>query len=444
MPMSALVPPKLWTAHFSWSALRRSVAATLALGLALGCALASSVAAQERNVGTAIVLAILALVLAAVISLTVVPRLALRVRRDWPGLSFSVTREGWFCAVSLVVLALAALNTGNNLIFVIFSAALATLAVSELLSSTNLSRLHLEIQLPEVVNARQEFLSTISLDNRKRLGSSFSIWMEGQESGRNLAPARSDRKVVFGQGRHAYFSFLAASERSSQRVSIQLGKRGQYFQAEIRISSRFPFGFVKKSKLISICQDLIVLPEVDPPGEFLELLPLLNGALESHYRGSGSDLYSIRDYSSRENARFLDWKATAKTGRLQLREFTREDDRQCCFVFDSLFESFGESDRPGFEKAVTLCANAARHFHRMGIEIRLMTPETSTTFSRSHDGLLAILKMLALIEPAPGGPYSFREVSNEMAFKVLFTPHRHGAIPTPVWNSSQVFYMNEL
>ena len=83
--MSVLDLHKFWSAHFSWSGLRRSVAATLALGLALGCALASSVAAQEGNVGTAIVLAVLALLLATVISLTVVPRLALRVRRDWPG-----------------------------------------------------------------------------------------------------------------------------------------------------------------------------------------------------------------------------------------------------------------------------------------------------------------------------------------------------------------------
>jgi uncharacterized protein (DUF58 family) len=442
--MSVLDFPKLRITHFSWSGLRRSVAATLALGLALGCALASSVAGQEGNVGTAIVLALLALLLAVVISLTVVPRLVLRVRRDWPGFSFSVTREGWFCVASMVVLALAALNTGNNLIFVIFSAALATLVVSELLSNLNLSRLQLQMQIPDVINARQEFLSVINLDNRKHRVASFSIEVEGQEPGGDPVLAGSEKKIIFGQGRHAYFSFLAASKRCYQKVPLQLGARGLYSQPGIRISSRFPFGFVKKSRLVSIGQDLIALPEVNPPGEFLELLPLLNGALESHYRGSGSDLYSIRDYSSRENARFLDWKATAKTGRLQLREFTREDDRQCCFVFDNLFENFTEPDRVGFEKAVTLCANAVRHFHEMGIEIRLITPETSTTFSKSHDGLLAILKMLALIEPARGVPYSFRDPSNEMAFKVLFTSHRRRTIPTSVWNSSQVFYMNEL
>ena len=358
--------------------------------------------------------------------------------------AFSITREGWFCIVSLVVLALAALNTGNNLIFVIFSAALAALVVSEFLSSVNLSRLHLQMQFPDVINAGQEFLSTINLGNQKRWASSFSIEVEGQNPRQSSASARNERKVILSQGRHAYFSYLAADQRSYRRVPTRLDRRGQYSQPKIGISSRFPFGFVKKSRLISIDQDLLVLPEVNSPGEFLELLPLLNGALESHYRGSGSDLYSIRDYSSRDNARFLDWKATAKTGRLQLREFTREDDRQCCFVFDNVFEDFRESDRPGFEKAVTLCANAARHFHQMGVEIRLVTAETSTTFSQSRDALLAILKMLAVIEPVLGIPYSFWDVSSELAFKVLLTSHRRGTIPTSVWNSSQVFYMNEL
>jgi len=439
--MSVLNPAKFGTSHLSWSSLGRSVLATLALGLALGCALASSSAAQEGNVVTAIVLAALSLILAIVISVTVVPRLALRVRQEWPRLSFSMTREGWLSILSLVVLALAAFNTGNNLIFVIFSATLATLIVSEFISSINFRRLNLRVQIPEVINAREPFLFVVSLYNRKKWIPSFSILVEGQEFGSNSKG--NDKRRIFRQGHYAQFSFVAAGNQSRLSIPLQLDHRGQYTQPKISISSRFPFGFVEKTRLLAIDQDLVVLPEIQPPEEFLELLPLLNGAWESHYRGWGTDLHSIRDYSIRDSARFLDWKATAKTGRLQVREFTREDDRQCCFVFDNIFSDFQESDRLGFEKSVTLCANAARHFHYKGIEIRLVTPGASTAFSKSREGLLAILNLLALIEPVLGSPYSFSEVSSEMAFKVLFTPHRRGTIPTRVWNSSQVFYMNQ-
>jgi len=440
MPAADL--PRFWTTQRS--AFGRSLLATLALGLALGCALASSVAAQEGNVATAIVLAVLSLLLAAVISLTVVPRLALRVRRDWPRLTFSISKEGWFCVLSLAVVALAAVNTGNNLIFVIFSAALATLIVSQFLSSLNLARLTLEVRLPEVVNAGEQFLVMFNVRNSKTWIPSFSVQVEGHESKASTASAGPEKRCIFAQHSQAHFCFLPAGSGSRLRLGMCLDRRGQYSQPEIQISSRFPFGFVKRTRRLPINRDLLVLPGMESPGEFLECLPLLNGALVSRYRGWGTDLHSIRDYSLSDNARFLDWKATAKTSKLQFREFTREDDRQCCFVFDNVFSDFQESDRIGFERAVALCANAARHFHEMGIEIRLVTPEASTTFSKSPDGLLAILKMLALIEPALASPYSFSDLSGEIVFKVIFTPRRRRTIPTPIWNSSQVFYISEL
>ena len=74
--------------HLNWRQLRASLAATLALGLALGAALASSLAAVEGNTAAAISLAIFSLLLAAVVSLTVVPRLFQRARREW--LRFSI------------------------------------------------------------------------------------------------------------------------------------------------------------------------------------------------------------------------------------------------------------------------------------------------------------------------------------------------------------------
>jgi len=45
-----------------------------------------------------------------------------------------------------------------------------------------------------------------------------------------------------------------------------------------------------------------------------------SGELESYQRGRGNDLYSIRDYQFNDSARHVDWKATARTGVLQVRE----------------------------------------------------------------------------------------------------------------------------
>ncbi len=428
---------------FSWRELRNSLLSTLALGLALGCALASSVAAQEGNIATAIALAGLSLVLAAIISITVVPRLLRRARSEWLRLSFSITGEGWFYVVTLLVIAVAAFNTGNNLIFIIFSATLSALVVSEAISSINLKRLAVDLELPDVIAAQQPFCLALHLRNLKPWLPSFSLTLAGP-----LPPAASKEpsthRCLFEGGFQLYFPFLSGGVQSRQQVEIQMPRRGKYRQESLDICTGFPFGFVIKRKEVAVQQEVIVLPELELPEEFFEMLPLLTGAFESHCRGWGTDLYSIRDYSHGDNARFLDWKATAKTGSLKLREFNQEENRKCCLVFDNGVQTFDETKRPAFEKAVRLCANTARHFQEMGSEIRLVTPIASTRFSKSSEGLLEMLKILAVIEPFSGKTHSVLDLANDSAFKILFTNCQRGAIPTTVWNSSHVVFIQEL
>jgi hypothetical protein len=84
----------------------------------------------QRSRGTqfaAISLAIFSLLLAAVVSLTVVPRLFQRARREWLRFSIQIAREGWVFLFHPFDRCVAAFNTGNNLIFIILSAALGPL-----------------------------------------------------------------------------------------------------------------------------------------------------------------------------------------------------------------------------------------------------------------------------------------------------------------------------
>ncbi len=532
--------PKRWRWHFSWREFRNSLLATLVLGLALGSALASTVAAKEGKITVAFTLAMISLVLAFVIALTVVPKLFRRARQETLTFSinfkgetwfyvlflavvsiagfiskrslafvipaagvaallfrkarrksepffFSITHEGWFYLLALLIVAVAAFNTGNNLIFIILSAGLSLVVVSEILSSLNLWRLDFNLDLPATVPARQEFKATLSLHNLKVSIPSFSLIVTntnaiskvtqtdspakphpstglrppspqgrgaGSEGNCHTKYVCTSREAPFSYiprdghfslgGLHAYFPFLSGSTLSHQTKSLRFPRRGLYCQNELEISTRFPFGFARKRKKSPHRREIIVLPEVEPPNEFFEMLPLLNGAFESYLRGPGSDLYSIRDYSCRDNARFLDWKATAKTGQLMVREFTREDDRKCCLIFDNFFEDFSDTNGPAFEKAVKLCANAARHFHEMDSEIRLVTSNAATDFSKSADGLLEILKLLALVEPSSQKVQPISELASDTAFKILFTASRPGEIPTKVWSSSHVVFIREL
>src|SRR5258708_8307390 len=100
-------------------------------------------------------------------------------------------------------------------------------------------------------------------------------------------------------------------------------------------------------------------PPVEPTDQFFEVLPLITGEFETFARGRGSDLYRIREYMPEDSARHVDWKATAKSGSLKVREFSREDERKLCIVFDN--PEAGMISSPAYQPGVNLPPSLSRH-----------------------------------------------------------------------------------
>src|SRR5207302_8750229 len=126
--------------------------------------------------------------------------------------------------------------------------------------------------------------------------------------------------------------------------------------------SRCPFGLLARPGKVSMARAILVYPRIERTDEAFEILPLVRGEWESFVRGRGSDLYRIRGYMPEDSARHVDWKATAKSGSLKVREFSREDDRKLRIVFDN--PSPGVVPEPAYENAVRLAASLAWHFAR--------------------------------------------------------------------------------
>ena len=87
------------------------------LGLAFAVALFSTVTRESGNVWATLILGSIALLLATLVGVTTVPYLARRVAaaRVREALDYEVTRAGTIYAVIVIVIGVAALNTGNNL-----------------------------------------------------------------------------------------------------------------------------------------------------------------------------------------------------------------------------------------------------------------------------------------------------------------------------------------
>src|SRR2546430_13892005 len=128
-----------------------------ALSGALLLALYSSAAAEFGQIVLASTSALAALAIAGWVAVTLVPALARRTPLRWIGykIEYRISREGWIYFGGLLLVALAALNTANNLLFLILASLIALILMSGILSSISLSGVEMRLVLPEHIFAGQ-------------------------------------------------------------------------------------------------------------------------------------------------------------------------------------------------------------------------------------------------------------------------------------------------
>jgi uncharacterized protein (DUF58 family) len=418
-----------------------------ALSVALLLALYSGAAEELGQLMLAGTCALAALAIAGWVAVTQVPTLIRRSPLRWIGnrIEYRVSREGWIYFSGLLLIALAALNTGNNLLFLILACLIALVLMSGILSSTSLSGIALRLTMPEHIFAGQPVRAQVELENQKLTLPSFSLRVEAiQEKGG--AAAVLEKPV--------YFPYLPKHDRVEQTVPITFPKRGVYRQDAFRVITRFPFGFLQKARRMELKAEALVYPSVEPTVEFMKVRPVFQGALESVIKGRGQDLYALRDYVHTDSARLVHWKATARSGSLMVREFTREEDYRLLLVLDAHSEA-GEKSAAGepspeivdrFERAVALCASFAWHFYQTNSLLQFRSAGIDMPLAPAEETIFTILDHLAVIQPLPRDPeqklISDLAASPEL-FKIIVTSQPRGYFPDAVWNSSYIVFLED-
>ena len=438
---------------------RNFLVAMFALALAFGLAIYSGAAAQTGARWTAAIAALSALGLAGWVAITIVPSLARRTSLRWfrYHVSYRVTREGIVYLAGIFVVTLAALNTGNNLLFLVLGCMLAGILLSGILSRITLSGIELNLELPEHVFANEPAPAIVELINLKRALPSFALRVVGEQIESN--PGASENKnVIVGAAlldRPVYFPYLPRGQAVHNRVELLFSKRGIYRQETLALRSRFPFGFLEKTRKLPARAEVGAYPSIQPTETFYEILPLLSGELESYQRGRGHDLYAIRDFVSTDGARFVDWKASAKSGAMKVREFAREDERRVLLAFDPFVvphqdpteASDPERADAEFERAVSFCACLAWHYREIESVIGFRTAGGDVPLGPASENIYDILKQLAAIQPREheSSKSFLAELAREtQVFKIVLTSQPRGSIPTTLWNSAYMVFFDSL
>src|SRR5262249_40074356 len=127
---------------------------------------------------------------------------------------------------------------------------------------------------------------------------------------------------------------IAGGGYVEESLDLRFDRRGSYKQRTFQVSTKFPFGFTERRERVTIQQEIIVYPCLDPQPGFEMLLNSLSGELGGRDRGRGTEFFRIRPYEVSDSAGDVDWKATARTARLQIREFAQEQDRAVLIFLD--------------------------------------------------------------------------------------------------------------
>jgi len=447
--------PEIWV---------RFLLAIAGLILAFAAAIFSSVARESGNLWATLILASAALLLATIVGLTTVPYLARRIGavRIREAFDYDVTRVGIIYVVTVLLIGIAALNTGNNLLYIVVAVMLAAIVVSGFASALVLRNLELDIRLPEHVFAGRSMSARILLRNSRKWLPSFSanvVSLEKAKPSRHWRwlpstfavprgrppekqwirlPDRQLRRLnekpappnIFNGS--AYFPYLPARASLISELELKFERRGRYQQERFGLATRFPFAFLTKTRRVPLAREVIVYPSVEPTDEFFEVLPLITGEFASFMRGRGNDLYRIREYMPEDSARHVDWKASAKSGSLKVREFSREDERKLRIVFDN--PQVEAISAEAYEGAVALAASLGWHFIGENTDISFVTQGY-----RGAD-IYQFLEYLAVVQ-SQSLPSVIDEIEVADDYNIILTARARGTIPTALWACSYFVFL---
>src|SRR5882724_9746908 len=173
------------------------------------------------------------------------------LRRFRPPRKLKFTREGkYFLGITLGV-GFAAINTGNNLLYLLLGMLLSLIVLSGVMSELSLRDLNVVRRLPTRAQVGRAHLVEIEVFNRKKRIPSYAIEVEDLRAGQ---PA--DKRCFF----------LKISPNSAQVAAYRRSpqRRGRDRHVGFRIATRFPFGLFEKSREVVCEGELIIYPAVDP------------------------------------------------------------------------------------------------------------------------------------------------------------------------------------
>ena len=303
------------------------------------------------------------------------------------------TSEGKKLIFISIALGFAAVNTGNNLLYLVLAMLLSLIIASGFLSEWGIKGLEVRRTFPPYIFARTPCSILLKVTNKKRYLPSFSLEFEEQMNG--------DSKKGL-----AYLFRVGPKKTHTQAYLFSFPRRGLYRLHEPHLITRFPFGFFIKGVRLKESREVLVYPHVIP---WKELLPEIahgdEGSQSRPQKGRGEDIFAIREYFPGDTSRDIHWRSTAKLLHPMVKEYESPAIKKVHIVLDtSMPKKATDSDLNFFEERVSKAASLA--YHLLKKQYCLVGLSVGDEFIPPQSGdshLHRMLRTLALVGPQQGG-----------------------------------------
>lgn len=290
-----------------------------------------------------------------------------------------LTKIGTTYVLSTIILSIAALNTGNNALYIAVALMLGCLLLSGLASKGGLRKLEVEIASIDEAWAGHPAAGTLRVRNRSR------IW--------------NVRDIVFVSPDLAKPVFLAILPRRAQiavPASFLFERRGIVELKTIDSYTRYPFGFFLKKRRIRVQSEVVVYPRLLAEESQRDRFRGITGDQTTEHRpGQGTEIHSFREYTRGDSMRQIHWKKSASLGRWIVRQTEAESARSVHVVVDPYRPRGVTVD--AFEEMISEAATFIHDASADGFDVTLSLPRVDV-HARERQSVSPLFRALALLD----------------------------------------------
>jgi len=298
--------------------------------------------------------------------------------------------SGWTLLITIGLLLAAALNTGTNLLYVVFGACLSLMLLSMLLRPLNMIGVRISRSAPRAVFRGQKSIIEVTIENRKYLLPAIGVRVED---------ARAPGRVL------GFAARIPARRKAVVHVHETFQRRGVQMLSVYDAVSGFPFGFSDASVRLAEETEVIVYPRVRP----------VRAAGLEHTRGDrftprapssdGDEFFSLREYVVGDDMRRIAWRASARLGTWMIRELSKDNARHVIFALDTRTVAEMADFETQFEDMIELAASFAVMLLSKQFCVGIQTPDGVLEGGEGTAYERKVLDFLARVQEVPAGEH---------------------------------------